>query len=373
MDPCVSTSFLDCGTCTSNRLIKIDGRSRCNTLCASTGERCRRLSLDITDFSMCLQHCVMKADQLTRKQHKALLSFIATGSMTNARKREYAMMIRGRSLPFTCPSRDCDQPRGIPQAPNQSGDNGTISSTFAGYVSLEYSNLHVRNQDLIDAVVGLKFTCLLQNMNTQEDFPDDTLYLYLEELFHGCIFQRGHKQTTSFSKSIVDRIRLTVTTRIGPTNTEIIQSMQKIWIDGHYEDTVDTLFRPMANVVRRTRHSTDNLLHMGLYIILTQIHHSNVKRDLFKPPEDFPVFLSPSVRGRLSCLSRYLEAAMYTMFPNGMMSAVPGMVSTCNICSKDDVVCLHTCTVGTMSPFAYLEHVQKADDEDYRTRRSNRQ
>jgi hypothetical protein len=303
-----------------------------------------------------------------------LVDVYGCGGLDHETTRHDFHLVLGRKkeriMPCTCPF------DGIPHAPIQADDNGTISS-------LEYTNLHVQNQDLIDAVpVGFTITCLLKHMNTQEDFRDDTLYLYVEELFRGCIFQRGRKPTMSLSKIIIGRIRHTVTNRIGPTNTEIIQYMQEVWINGHYEDTVDTLFRPRAKAVRRTRRSTDNLLHVCLYIILTQLHRSNVKRDLFKPPEDFPVFLSPSVRGRLSCLSRYLESTMYTMFPNGMISAVSGAVSTHTICTNDDVVCSPIPTVDhmtypqllkcKMSPFVYLEHMQHAEDEAYR-KRSNRQ
>ena len=103
MDPdaCVSTSSLDCGTCTSNKRVNIGGRSRCISMCTSTSERCRRLSIDVVEVDMCLQHSVMKVDQLTQRQVQALLTFIKkrTGSMTVDQKKEYVMMTRGRALP----------------------------------------------------------------------------------------------------------------------------------------------------------------------------------------------------------------------------------------------------------------------------------
>ena len=98
-DACGSTSSLDCGTCTSNKRVRIVGRVGCVAICTSTGERCRRLSLDIKEVDMCLQHCVMRADRMSSEQRTSLLSFITAGSMTDTKKQEYELMIRARSLP----------------------------------------------------------------------------------------------------------------------------------------------------------------------------------------------------------------------------------------------------------------------------------
>jgi hypothetical protein len=100
MEPaCSPTSPLDCRLCLSDKRVKIDGRDRCTATCTGTGTQCKRLSLNIHLFNECLQHGVMNAEQLTSAQRKALLSFIADSSLTDDRKREYGLMLRGRSLP----------------------------------------------------------------------------------------------------------------------------------------------------------------------------------------------------------------------------------------------------------------------------------
>jgi hypothetical protein len=99
MDACSPTSSLDCGSCTATKRFRIEGRSRCVSMCTSTTQQCRRLSLNIKEVDMCLQHCVMKADRLSAEQRSALLLFINTSLMHDDKKREYELMVRGRALP----------------------------------------------------------------------------------------------------------------------------------------------------------------------------------------------------------------------------------------------------------------------------------
>ena len=99
-DACNSTSSVDCGKCKVYKRTRIEGRNRCISTCTGTDMLCKRLSLDVDELDMCLQHCLVNVNNLVPKQHNALLSFISKGSMTDERKREYEMMIRGRLLPL---------------------------------------------------------------------------------------------------------------------------------------------------------------------------------------------------------------------------------------------------------------------------------
>jgi hypothetical protein len=98
-DVCSSTSELDCGQCTSDKLVRILGRTRCVATCSGTGVRCKRLSLHTDDLDKCLQHSVMNVDTLSPAERKTLRLFVYNSDLTDARKREYTLMIAGRLLP----------------------------------------------------------------------------------------------------------------------------------------------------------------------------------------------------------------------------------------------------------------------------------
>jgi hypothetical protein len=146
-------------------------------------------------------------------------------------------------------------------------------------------------------------------------------------------------------------VRQALFNSIPPKNTDILMFMQDVWSDPMVSQRIEVLFRSTANPVtlpRRTSRTTDNLLHICLYVLLTQVHRrNNRKYDLFKRPEEFPMSMTVRLREKLSCLSRYLEAAMYTSFHVPDPDSDPVFVmDTCNVCSEDDVSCVTMCTTG---------------------------
>ena len=230
----------------------------------------------------------------------------------------------------------------------QAEDFGASCETCGEYVTsmdiVTHSNSHIKNQESPSvAPVSFAVSCMLDHMNqTQKIKNNDVLGTYINLLFDGCVFQRGgNRGFNTLPKTLIRQIRLDLLNRTGPSNTKITDAMQKIWINsGEYEGVVDTLYRPKANPVARGTGPV-NLLQMCLYIILTQIHRrNNVKKDLFKRPEDFPIELSETIRERLSCLSRYIQAGMYTVFPTDTSSPVPGILGECMICYRDEVMLL---------------------------------
>ena len=229
---------------------------------------------------------------------------------------------------------------------------GAVCPTCREFVAFEdvvtHSDTHIQNSEIPLAPAIYKVSCLLDHLNVGEQFRTAAHLLNcVQLLFEGCVFYRGSGQTVKLSQNAVGYVRNALVNRRPPKNMDILAYMQDAWEDPLVADNIDPLFRPTANELplpRRTSRTTDNLLHICLYLLLTHVHKQhNRKRDLFKRPEDFPPLLSVRLREKLSCLSRYLEAAMQTLYPLPVPDLVVAL-DTCNVCSEENVECVSMCT-----------------------------
>jgi len=213
---------------------------------------------------------------------------------------------------------------------------------------VSHSNTHIKNRDTSTVPpVSYKVSCLLDHLNTTQTLGTDVQHLYLSLIFDGCIFHRGAKRTTALSNSGLVSMRKSLSNRVPPTNLQILEHMQTSWSTDDVP-SVDVLFPPRANATRVKRGQV-NLLHLGLYVILTHVHRRyNQKTNLYRQPEEFPTTLPAGIREKLSCLSQYLEAAMQTMFSSVAMKSemVDTQVLECNVCYNEDVPCVSLCSTG---------------------------